>query len=144
MTADLKISAAAGQTGGAGETADQVSEYLRKDGQYVSPFAVTAPLGAGSSTAASAPVIASIGAVNGTARQLADTSRDYEVYLTVGTAGTATTVTIGHTSAASDAAVSPSGPVTAGQVITFRLPAGWYLKWSGTTTTLAAQTAVGC
>jgi hypothetical protein len=25
-----------------------------------------------------------------------------------------------------------------------RLPAGWFLKWAGTSTTLARQTAVGC
>jgi hypothetical protein len=37
-----------------------------------------------------------------------------------------------------------SAAATAGQVITFRLPAGWYFKWAGTTTAIADQAAVGC
>jgi hypothetical protein len=36
--ADLKISAAAGQTGGPAETADLLGEFLRKDGQYAVPL----------------------------------------------------------------------------------------------------------
>jgi hypothetical protein len=35
--ADLKISGAAGETGGTAETADQVTEFLRKDGLYAVP-----------------------------------------------------------------------------------------------------------
>jgi hypothetical protein len=98
----------------------------------------------GTSTAVSAPVLTSLGAVSGTALQLSDLTRDYTVYLTVTTSGTATSVTIGPTSAASAATVMASAAATAGQVITFRLPAGWYFKWAGTTTAISGQTAVGC
>jgi hypothetical protein len=65
------------------------------------------------------------------------------VYLNVTTSGTATSVTIGPTSAASAVTIMASAAATAGQVISFRLPAGWYVKWTGTTTVLA-QAAIGC
>jgi hypothetical protein len=103
----------------------------------------TLTLDAGSSTAPSAPVLTPAFA-NGTAAQLSDTTRDYMVYLTVTTSGTATSVTIGPTSAASAATVMGSAAATAGQVISFRLPAGWYVKWAGTTTAIADQAAIGC
>src|SRR5579872_4473345 len=76
---------------------------------------------AGTSTAASAPVLTALGAVSGTAIQLSDLTRDYMVYLEVTTAGTATSVTIGHTSSANDVSIMTSQAATAGQVITFRL-----------------------
>lgn len=101
-------------------------------------------LNGGSDTAASAPVLTGLGAAGGTAIQLADLTRDYMVYLTVTVAGTATSVTIGHTSAASDVTIMSSEAATAGQVITFRLPAGWYFKWAGSTTAIGNQVAVGC
>jgi len=80
---------------------------------------------------------------NGTAAQLSDLTRDYIVYLTVGTAGTAFTVAIGPTSTPANTIV-PSGTATSGQVVSFRLPAGWFVKWSATTATLAGQKAIGC
>jgi hypothetical protein len=80
---------------------------------------------------------------NGVAAQLADTSRDYDVYLTVGTGGTAFTVAIGPTSTPANTIV-PAGPATSGQVVPVRLPAGWFLEWSATTATLAGQLAIGC
>jgi hypothetical protein len=98
----------------------------------------------GTSSAASAPILTSLGAVSGTAIQLTDTTRDYLVYLEVTTAGTATSVTMGHTSSANDVTLMSSAAATAGQVITFRLPAGWYFKWTGTTTAIGNQVAVGC
>jgi hypothetical protein len=111
-----------------------------------SPVAFNAPVAfdAGTNTSPSAPVLTALGAVSGTAIQLADTTRDYTVYLEVTTAGTATSVTIGHTSAASDVTIMASAAATAGQVITFRLPAGWFFKWTGTTTAVGNQVAVGC
>lgn len=99
---------------------------------------------AGTSSAASAPILTALGATSGTAIQLTDTSRDYQVYLEVTTAGTATSVTMGHTSSANDVSIMTSQAATAGQVITFRLPAGWYFKWAGTTTAIGNQVAVGC
>lgn len=98
---------------------------------------------AGTSTAPSAPVLTPAFATT-VAAQLADTTRDYMVYLTVTTSGTATSVTIGPTAAANAATIMGSAPATAGQVISFRLPAGWFVKWAGTTTAIATQTAVGC
>lgn len=96
----------------------------------------------GTNTAGSAPLLTSLG-FTGTAAQLSDTSRDYIVYLCVTTSGTATTVEFGHTSAASDVVLVNNAAVTAGQVISFRLPAGWYVKASGTSTVFS-QSAVGC
>lgn len=106
------------------------------------PTPVSMP--AGTSSAASAPVLTALGAVSGTAIQLTDTSRDYQVYLEVTTAGTATSLTMGHTSAANDVTLMSSAAATAGQVISFRLPAGWWFKWTGTTTAIGNQVAVGC
>lgn len=97
----------------------------------------------GTSTAVSAPVLTPAFAA-GTAAQLADTTRDYMVYLTVTTAGTATSVKIGPTSSANAVTIMGSAAATAGQVISFRLPAGWYVLWAGTTTAIADQSAVGC
>lgn len=79
----------------------------------------------------------------GEAARLPDVTRPYDVYLTVGTSGAGTGVSIGpdpdprHT-------VYSAAEVQAGQLITVRLPAGWWLKWSSVTATLAGQLAVGC
>jgi hypothetical protein len=108
------------------------------------PEALTAVLGlgAGSNTASSAPVLTPTFA-SGTASQLSDTTRDYQIYFNVTTSGTATSVTMGPTSAGNTVSIMASAAATAGQAISFRLPAGWYVKWTGTTTVLA-QAAVGC
>jgi hypothetical protein len=100
----------------------------------------------GISTAASAPIIGTpvAGTNGGAAVQLSDVTRDYMVYLQVGTAGTALVVTMGSTSAGTDVTIHASGVATAGQTVSFRLPAGWYFKWSATTATLAQSVAVGC
>lgn len=124
------ICTAAGSPGTWGQSGALITDVLALNG--------------GSDTAASAPVLTGIGATSTVAKQLSDTTRDYVVYLTVTVAGTATSVTIGHTSAASDVTIMASEAATAGQVITFRLPAGWYFKWSGTTTAIGNQVAVGC
>ena len=113
-------------------------------GEAVGTFAEVINANAGTSSAGSAPVLTALGAVSGTALQLADLTRDYQVYLTVTTAGTATSVTLGPTNAASAVTIMVSAPATAGQVISFRLPAGWFYKWTGTTTAISNQVAVGC
>lgn len=113
-------------------------------GESVGTFGEVVAANAGTSSAGSAPVLTALGSVTGTALQLSDLTRDYMVYLTVTTSGTATSVTIGPTSAASGATVMASAAATAGQVIAFRLPAGWYFKWAGTTTAITGQVAVGC
>lgn len=109
---------------------------------FATPGAVQV-LNQGTNTSGSAPVITSLGSVSGTSIQLSDLTRDYMVYLEITTAGTATTVEIGHTSAASDVLIMSSGAVSTG-VVSFRLPAGWWFKWTGTTTAIANQNAVGC
>lgn len=113
-------------------------------GEAVGTFGEVILANAGTNSAGSAPVLTALGAVSGTALQLADTTRDYLVYLEVTTAGTATSLTIGHTSSANDVTLMASAAATAGQVISFRLPAGWYFKWTGTTTAIGNQVAVGC
>jgi hypothetical protein len=142
--ADTKISRAAGATGGPAETVDETTEFLRKDGVYAVPSTVDGvqTLNGGTDTAASAPVLTPAFA-SGTASQLSDTTRDYMIYLTVTTSGTATTVEFGHSSAADDVVLLSDVSVTAPMVISFRLPAGWYVKLTWTTTVFS-QSAVGC
>ena len=98
----------------------------------------------GTTTAGSAPVITGIGAASGAATQLSDLTRDYMVYLEVTTAGTATSLTMGPTSAANAVTIVSSAVASAGVLWAFRLPAGWWFKWTGTTTAVGNQNAVGC
>jgi hypothetical protein len=111
-------------------------------GESVATFAEVVNANAGTSSAGSAPVITPTFA-SGTAAQLSDLTRDYIVYLEVTTSGTATTIAIGPTSTPANT-IMASAAATAGVVYTVRLPAGWYLKWAGTTTAMATQTAIGC
>jgi hypothetical protein len=97
---------------------------------------------AGTSSAGSAPVLTPVFA-NGVASQLATLTRDFMVMLECTTAGTLTTIAIGPTSTPANTIMS-SQPTTAGTVYTFRLPAGWWVEWAGTTTAFATQTAIGC
>jgi hypothetical protein len=97
---------------------------------------------AGTSTAGSAPVLTPAN-TNGVAAQLTDHARDYMVYLTIGTAGTALTVLIGPTASPANT-IYTAATATAGEAISFRLPAGWFWEWAATTATLAEQFAVGC
>jgi hypothetical protein len=83
------------------------------------------------------------GLVSGTAVQLPDKGQDYMVYVTVTTSGTATSLTMGPTSAANAVTVLPSSSVTAGEAFSFRLPAGWWMLYTATTTVIA-QAAVSC
>jgi len=99
-------------------------------------------LSGGTSTAGSAPLLTPTFA-SGTAAQLSDTTRDYEIYLQIGTAGTAFSVAIGPTSTPADTIYASATP-PAGALITFRCPAAWFVKWAGTSTTLASQKAIGC
>ena len=112
---------------------------------YASPVGVptdSVSFPAGTSSAVSAPALTPTFA-SGTAAQLSDTSRDYQIYLQFGAAGTAMSVAIGPTSTPANTLIS-SAAVVAGEVVSFRLPAGWYAKVTFTTTTLANQVAIGC
>jgi hypothetical protein len=97
---------------------------------------------AGTKTSGSAPAIAPANG-NGVAAQLSDLTRDYMVYLTIGTAGTLLTVLIGPTATPANT-IYNAATATAGEVIGFRLPAGWFWEWAATTATLALQEAIGC
>ena len=129
-----------------GGLAELDARYIQQSGGTLASGTVTGllTLNGGTDTAGSAPVLTALGFTSGTAAQLADLTRDYLVYLQVGTAGTAMSVSIGHTSAASDVTVVSNATATAGEVVSVRLPAGWWLKWTATTATLANQVAVGC
>lgn len=80
---------------------------------------------------------------NNSAAQLTDVNRDYEVYLVIGTAGSAFSIAIGPTSGVANTVVNSVTP-NSGGLYTVRVPAGWFLKWSGTTTTIASQFALSC
>jgi len=112
-------------------------------GETIATFGEVVNANAGTSSSGSAPVLTSLGFVSGTAAQLTDTTRDYMVYLECTTSGTATTIAIGPTSTPANT-IMASAAATAGTVYSVRLPAGWYLKWAGTTTAFATQNAIGC
>lgn len=78
---------------------------------------------------------------SGTAAQLSDTSRDYMVYFTVGTAGTIT-LAIGSTNTPANTLINGQ-TATAGELISFRLPAAWFVKVTLTTATIT-QKAIAC
>lgn len=98
--------------------------------------------GNGTNTAAAANVLTPTFA-NGTAAQLTDTNRDYMVYMECTTAGTALVVAIGPASVPANSIII-SSTATLGELVSFRLPAGWFVKWSATTAAFANQTAISC
>jgi hypothetical protein len=142
---DLKIAKQTGATGGAGESVGDSTTFLRKDGVYTTPSTAGGvfALNAGSNTAGSAPVISSPGFVSGTASQLSDLTRDYEVYFTIGTGGGTVTIAIGPTSTPATTIVNAAVGVN-GEVIRVRLPAAWYLEITVATSTIGKQIAIGC
>lgn len=113
--------------------------FLAETGTVITQFSVTDLLGA----PANPPTPSTPTFANGVAAQLAQKVQDAMVYLTIGTAGTAFSIAIGPTSGVANTVVSSTTPV-AGEMYAIRLPAGWYLKWSGTTSTIANQLAVTC
>lgn len=112
-------------------------------GEAYGAFAEVVTANAGTSSAGSATVISAPGFVSGTASQLSDLTRDYEVYFTIGTGGGTVTIAIGPTSTPANTLVSAATGVN-GEVIRVRLPAGWYLNITVATSTIARQIAVGC
>jgi hypothetical protein len=145
MSSDLKISKQQGATGGAGESVGDTTTFYRKDGTYQTPNVVNGvqTLNGGTNTSPSVPVISSPGFASGTASQLSDLTRDYEVYFTIGTGGGTVTIAIGPTSTPANTIVNAAVGVN-GEVIRVRLPAGWYLEITVATSTIAKQIAVGC
>jgi hypothetical protein len=78
---------------------------------------------------------------SGVAAQLGQTTKDAMVYFAATASGTAVTLAIGPTSTPANTLMS-SQPVSAGQIITVRLPAAWYVKltWTSATWTFTAIT----
>ena len=126
---------------GSGTGASDVTLARTATGTLGLSAGIWAPSG-GTNTSGGAAVLTPTFA-NGTAAQLSDTTRDYMVYLTIGTAGTAFSVAIGPTSTPANTIMASATP-TADELISFRLPAGWFVKWAGTSTTIATQKAIGC
>lgn len=110
----------------------EVSGTLKSDGIFAAVAGIT--------TAGSAPAITPTFA-SGTAAQLSDVTRDYQVYFTVGTAGTIT-LAIGPTSTPATTLINAQ-TATAGELISFRLPAAWFVKVTLATATIV-QHAIGC
>lgn len=75
--------------------------------------------------------------------QLSDLTRDYECYVTCTAGGTNNTLSIGSSSAASNATIFAVATMAAGTWFNFRLPAGWYIQFNGTGT-LGTQLGIGC
>jgi len=98
--------------------------------------------GSGTNSAAAANVLTPA-FTSGTSAQLSDHTRDYMLYMECTTSGTALVMAIGPTSTPANTVVS-SVATTAGDVYSFRLPAGWFFEWTATTAAFATQTAVSC
>ena len=95
----------------------------------------------GTDSSASAPVITTTVA-SGTAAQLSDLTRDYEVYFTIATGGGTVTIAIGPTNATASTLVNAATGVN-GAVIPVPVPAGWWLKITLVTSTIGGQVAIG-
>ncbi|HZR50110.1 MAG TPA: hypothetical protein VFB06_11380 [Streptosporangiaceae bacterium] len=80
---------------------------------------------------------------SGTAAQLSDLTRDYECYIQIGTGGGTVTVAMGPTATPTITLANAAAGVN-GEVIRVRLPAGWFLKITVATSTIAGVTCVGC
>ena len=75
--------------------------------------------------------------------QLTDTTRDYMVYLTTTAGGANNTLTIGNNSTATTATVYASATTGTGQLWSFRLPAGWFVRPQGAVA-IGVQSAIAC
>ena len=102
------------------------------------------PSGGGVTSSLSANVLTptfGVSAASGT--QLSDTTRDYMVYLTTTAGGANNTLTIGNNSTATTATISANATVGTGQLWSFRLPAGWYVRSQGAVA-IGVQSAISC
>ena len=97
---------------------------------------------AGTNTSSSVPSLTPT-FTSGTAAQLSDTTRNYMCHITIGTGGGTVTVAMGPTATPTITPVNAATGVNGG-VITVLLPAGWFLKITVATSTIAGVVAVGC
>jgi hypothetical protein len=140
-TAGFGLTPAGTMSWGSGAAAADVTLARTGAGIFTLTGVLANAASGGSNTSAAAVALTPTFA-NGTGAQLSDTTRDYMVYILITTAGTATTVAIGPTSTPANT-IHSSAIVTAGDIISLRLPAGWYVKWAGTSTTVTT-TAISC
>ncbi len=140
-TTRFTVTAAGVVSWSAGSGAKDVVLQRSAAGTLAVTTGILAPNG-GTNSAGSAPALTPTFA-NGVASRLTDLTRDYMVYLQLGTAGTAFTLAIGPTSGVANTVMASATPL-ADELLTVRLPAGWFLQWAGTTTTVANQLAIGC
>ena len=119
---------------------------LQTDDNFIAAGTLTADgiasHNAGTNTAGSGTV-RTPGFASGTASQLTDTTTDYMVYFQIGTAGTGFSLKIGPGNPPGNTIYTSATP-PAGLFLSFRLPAGWFVQWGGTGTTLASQKAIRC
>ena len=77
-----------------------------------------------------------------TGTQLADTTRDYNVYIGVTAGGAAATLSIGPANTAVNTLYA-AATCNVGTQYSFRLPAGWYIRFQGTAG-ITQQIAISC
>lgn len=82
-------------------------------------------------------------AQTGVGTQIPDITRDYMCYVAVTGAGGAATMTIGSATGGTTATIFALASITIASVLpSFRLPAGWYIKYGGTAT--LSQIGIPC
>lgn len=114
---------------------------LTVDGTSTLTGAVSA--NGGVNTAGGVAVIASPGFSSGTASQLSDLTKDYMVYFQIGTGGGTVALAIGPANTTVNTIMTAAAGVS-GELLSVRLPAGWFLKITLVTSTIAGQIAVSC
>ena len=77
-----------------------------------------------------------------TGTQLADITRDYMVYIGVTAGGAAATLTIGNANTCVNTLYA-AATCNVGTMYSFRLPAGWYIRFQGTAG-ITQQIAISC
>jgi hypothetical protein len=118
-------------SGNAATTSTQDIIQLGVSAHTVAAFGTSTAQGA----AATTPTL-------GAAAQLANTTRDAMLYIAVGTAGTLT-IAIGATSGVATTIVGGLAAAI-GDLYTVRLPAGWYIAVTTSTTAAWTATAITC
>jgi hypothetical protein len=109
----------------------------------VQPF--TAASGVNTSAEAAANILSTllIGNAQTSGTQLSDVTRDYMCYVTSSGGGTNNTLTIGPNSTATAATIFAAATLGTGTSFDWRLPAGWFIRFTGTAT-LGIQSGIGC
>ena len=105
-------------------------------------FQTAVPSFVSGTNTASGATTASAALANGTAKQVS-TTVDTMVYIKLSTAGTAMSISVGPTSTPATTLWGPGTPLITG-MYTVRVPAGWYILVSGTSTVIQSSQYVTC